>query len=44
MKQKDNKKKETKMFTRLRQLNNESKNIKEQKEKNKKMNKTIKKM
>ena len=33
------------MFTRLRELNNEFKNIKEQKEKkNKKMNKTIIKM
>ena len=29
------------MFTRLRELNNEFKNIKEQKKKSKKMNKTI---
>ena len=32
------------MFTRLRELNNEFKNIKEQKKKSKKMNKTIIKM
>ena len=32
------------MFTRLRELNNELKNIKEQKKKNEKMHKTIIKM
>ena len=32
------------MFTRVRKLNNEFKNIKEQKKKKKKMNKTIIKM
>ena len=34
-------KKETEMFTRLRELNNDFKNIKEQKRNNKKMSKTI---
>ena len=43
MKQQDDKK-EAEMFTRLRELNNEFENIKEQIKKNKKTNKTIIKM
>ena len=40
-KEQEDNKKETEMFTRLRELNNDFKNIKEQKRNNKKMSKTI---
>ena len=40
-KEQEDNKKETEMFTRLRELNNDFKNIKEQKRNNKKMNKAI---
>ena len=40
-KEQEDNKKETEMFTRLRELNNDFKNIKEQKRNNKKMNETI---
>ena len=40
-KEQEDNKKETEMFTRLRELNNDFKNIKKQKRNNKKMSKTI---